>query len=393
MAQSSPKAPSDQGIESSFSTLLLCVKNEVDARLADVFDAELAGAGQLGPEVAAILGAAKALSLRGGKRLRAGLVVAGFLAARGQGTGKSAGWTKKSATQRYAKKSDWDCLLHCGVAVELLQSYFLVHDDWMDQDAERRGGPSVHAALERDFETLATSSKGVLPLSSAVGHRAACGAVLAGDYLAALANQHLVAAAHEHKALAGVLAVFQRMQLDAVLGQQLDVIGLCRDAELIYRLKTSSYTVSGPLELGAVLGGAREKQLQKIRAFAEPVGIAFQIRDDLLSVFGDPQETGKPFASDLRSGKWTWVVQYALAHGSDADKAALRKCFGSATATSGQLKKGVLALDSSGARAATEAKIAELTVEASAALRRMKLADAEQALFTSAVEALVNRKM
>jgi geranylgeranyl diphosphate synthase type I len=378
--------------------LLDSVKQSVDARLATAFDDELAGAGRLGPEVLATLTAAKDLSLRGGKRLRAGLVVLGFVAASGQRVDKndkrSARWARsQSGDVRYAAQSDWRMLLECGVAVELLQSYFLVHDDWMDQDAERRGGPSVHAALERAFEQLAAEVQHAVPLATAIPHRAACGAVLAGDYLVALANQRLLLAARKHKRLAGALDVFQRMQLDAVLGQQLDVIGLCRDAELIYRLKTSSYTVSGPLELGAVLASASEKQLKKLRAFANPVGVAFQIRDDLLSLFGDPAKTGKPFASDLRSGKWTWVVQQALTNGTEAEKNALRRCFGEASATTSQLKKGVAALESSGARAATEAKIAELTLEAVAALTRMKLGKAEEALFRSAITALVDRGM
>ena len=183
------------------------------------------------------------------------------------------------------------------------------------------------------------------------------------------------------------------MQLSAVLGQQLDVMGECRDAELMYRLKTSSYTVAGPLELGALLGGATEQRTQRIREFAEPVGVAFQMRDDLLSVFGDPKKTGKPFASDLKSGKWTWVLQYAMANGSARERKQLNACFGKQKAKVSELKLGVSALESSGARAATEKKIAALSAEGTKALQRLRLGSEGREMLSSAASALIDRRM
>ncbi len=350
---------------SPFSRLLMGLKPDVDQRLTANLDAELTTRGPLGPEVEAILREAKALSLRGGKRLRAALVVAG-LRALGGASGKT--WGKRQ----------WDEVLDVCVAVELLQSYFLIHDDWMDQDAERRGGPSVHHALESQFDS---------------SHRAACGAVLAGDYLVALASRTLTQSCRKHPHLDALLERFAEMQLSAVLGQKLDVIGQCRDAELIYRFKTSSYTVSGPLELGALLGGATPKRAARVREFADAVGVAFQLRDDLLSAFGDPKQTGKPFASDLRSGKWTWVVQYAMENGSAAERRQLSACFGKPRAKVSQLKQGVAALESSGARQATEQRIHQLSEQATAALNRLKLGREGRALLSSAANALIDRRM
>lgn len=349
----------------AFSGLLRAIRPDVDERLDALLRAELETHGSLGSEVKTILNEANALSLRGGKRLRAALVVAGQRA-----FGKPSG--------RQWSKRERDLALEAGVALELLQSYFLIHDDWMDQDAERRGGPTVHHALAESFGSQ---------------HAAASGAILAGDFLVALATRHLTHTARKQANLAALLGCFSEMQIAAVLGQQLDVIGQTKDAQLIYRLKTGSYTVNGPLQLGALIGGASARRTEQIRQFADPVGIAFQMRDDLLSLFGDPSKTGKPYASDLRSGKWTWVVQYALNHGSPQQKKSLRACLGNPKAKQSQLKVAITALEQSGALTATEQRIAELSEQAQEALSKMRLSAESRDLLLTAMNALIDRRM
>lgn len=341
-----------------FVALVREVKPDVDRRLDAVLAAQVEQHESTGPEVVAMLTEAKALCSRGGKRLRAALIVAG-----------------QKALER-GRPGRWDRALECGVAVELLQAYFLIHDDWMDRDDTRRGGPAVHAALSRRFRSE---------------HQGACGAILAGDYLVALASRHLTQTLRKHPCLGAASQCFADMQLAAVVGQQLDVIGQSRKAELVYELKTSSYTVTGPLQLGALLAGAKPSALRGLERFARPLGVAFQLRDDLLGAFGRPEVTGKPRGSDIAAGKWTWLVEHALAHGRPKQTRVLERALGKHDPSAQLLLDATAALEDSGARAACEARISELVTRSSRELDRLKLSERGHALLQGAIVALSER--
>lgn len=340
-----------------FLALLHEVKPEVDRRLATCLDEELAHMGAVGDAVFEMLLAAKDLTLRGGKRLRAALVLAG-----------------QKATE--SRVSSWDRGLDVGVAIELLQSYLLIHDDWMDQDDRRRGGPSVHVTLARRFRST---------------HSGACGAILAGDYLAALATRQLVRATRRHAHHAELLQAFADMQLSTVAGQQLDATRLGRDAEKVYELKTASYTVAGPLQLGALLGGADRRTQNALQRFAKPLGIAFQLRDDLLGLFAPSKRTGKPLANDLREGKRTWTLEWALANGTARQRRQIRAAYGMASARSAEVRSALEALRASGAADATEARLNEHVGKSLKALEAARLRPAGEALLLGAARALLER--
>jgi geranylgeranyl diphosphate synthase type I len=317
----------------SFRELLSAVKDDVDRELVAIWDAALREHAARGAPVLRPLEAAQALCARGGKRLRAALVVVGHRLGGGDGR-----------------------VLAACCAVELLQAYFLIHDDWMDGDRLRRGGPAVHAALEAPFGSV---------------HLAAAGAVLAGDYTLALATRLLGRAEVPEGRWPRVVARFAQMQLDAVIGQQLDVLGDGSDLEEVYRLKTASYTVLGPLHLGLELCAVRDdagRMLGALEAFAVPLGIAFQLRDDLLGAYADPAITGKPRGGDLRAGKRTLLVSLALARrGSEAER-LLSGVLGNARASDADIERTLAALTACGARADVERRIVELGRDASEAL-------------------------
>lgn len=340
-----------------FLSLLETVREEIDARLAGLLDARLDEARGQGPEVVEMVRGLRDLSLRGGKRLRAALVVAGYRAANGT--------------------ADLDPALDAGVAVELVQSYFLIHDDWMDRDETRRGGPSVHKLLERSLG------------SERLGEYSA---VLAGDYGAALAIDALARVDVPPSRLARALSAFSRMQMDAVAGQQLDVIGRGSNIEKTYVLKTGSYTVAGPLRLGAVLAGGRADLVTTLERFALPAGVAFQLRDDLLSAFGDPKETGKPFANDIRSGKHTLLIERAFELSRGADRALLKRTWQNAGATEQELRKAVEVLERSGAKRAVEQRIEALSAEARGVLEEARLTSSRRELLLDAVDILTARR-
>ncbi len=340
-----------------FIALLASLKREVEGRLEEVFDAELERARTLGSDPSEMVLACRDLCLRGGKRLRPGLVLAGFRAA--------------------TSSADTSQALEVGVALELVQAYFLIHDDWMDRDPVRRGGPSVHAQLGRRFRSE---------------HLGAASAILAGDFAVALAQRLIAALKVPPRAQLEFLSTFANMQVDAILGQQLDLMSRGSDPEVTYTLKTASYTVQGPLLLGALLGGARPSTLQALRAFSTPAGVAFQLRDDLLGVFGAPDETGKPAGNDLTAGKRTPLVLAGFRRAKGKGHRLLKRVHGNARATPADVARAIEVLEKCGARDVVEQRIAELELEARTALEVGGLRRAGQELLAGAVSALAARR-
>jgi geranylgeranyl diphosphate synthase type I len=339
-----------------FSALLRTIQPDIEQRLSGFLDASVANTRSLGPAVSALSIEIRRLALRGGKRLRPALVVTGFRTA--------------SAT------ADLEPALDAGVALELLHTYFLIHDDWMDGDRVRRGGPAVHVALAARFH------------SEQKGNAAA---ILAGDYALALACDALSRVEARAERLRRAFSAFAEMQLGAVAGQQLDMVGDGRNVELGYALKTGSYTVEGPLKLGALLAGARPATLNALSRYARPAGIAFQLRDDLLSLFGDPKQTGKPYASDLISAKRTLLLGLALRRAKSSEAAAIRKALGNAKASLPQLRAALAAISATGAPELVEKRISELSALALGELSRGVSAGG-RSLLIGATEALSLRR-
>ena len=171
----------------------------------------------------------------------------------------------------------------------------------MDGDDVRRGGPSVPALMRAAVRTRA-------------GRRDEHPRGRPGRRLGAARCFSRWSSRPERVALAA--RELARAHEEVIAGQVLDVRSAASDArevEAMHALKTASYTVRGPVVIGARLAGASEEQVAALAAFAEPLGVAFQLRDDVLGTFGDPVATGKPAGSDLREGKRTALVVEALA--------------------------------------------------------------------------------
>jgi geranylgeranyl diphosphate synthase type I len=344
--------------DNPFSQLAAEIKQGVDARLQRGLDAKLSAAAAVGPEFVELVAAVRDLCLRGGKRLRPALLVAGYRAAAGA-------------------RAALEPALDAGVALELLQSYFLIHDDWMDGDTVRRGGPAVHALLGERFG------------SAELGERAG---ILAGDYAAALAAEAIARVEVPADRLGRVWTAFAEMQLDVVAGQQLDLVGKSAGVETVYTLKTTAYTVRGPLRIGALLGGASRAVLGAIDRFSHPIGIAFQLRDDLLGAFGDPAQTGKPLGTDLKAGKRTLLLELARARTRGRDRQGLDLVIGNPAATERQVARALEIVRRTDAPTAVEARIDTLTREAIAAIEAAPLSVRGRALLLGAASVLTARR-
>jgi geranylgeranyl diphosphate synthase type I len=206
-----------------------------------------------------------------------------------------------------------------GVALELFHAAALVHDDIIDNSDTRRGGPAIH----RRFESAHRDS-GWAGSAEGFGRSAA---MLLGDLLLAWSEEAFdaaVARIPSAGARTAARAEFNRMRTEVMVGQYLDILDeqawrshpeteqLSR-AHRVVVYKSAKYSVEAPLAIGAALGGATAEELDALRSFGLPLGIAYQLRDDLLGVFGDPGVTGKPSGDDLREGKRTVLIALARA--------------------------------------------------------------------------------
>lgn len=253
----------------------------VRTRLRDLVDAEAARC-RLG-QVDGLFGALRT-ALEGGKGLRPAFCHAGFVAGAGRPGARE------------------DELVRAGAALELLHTFALIHDDVMDGSALRRGRPSVHAALAASHRELGWRGE---------RRRVSEGmAVLVGDLAFTLA--HRLAAGFRPAAN----EIWHRLCGDLMVGQYLDLHGgatgnpTVEEAAAVAVLKSAHYTVLGPLRLGYALSGSPTFP-DGLRRYGLLLGEAFQLRDDLLGVFGDPAETGKPVGEDLRNGKPTRLLAIA----------------------------------------------------------------------------------
>jgi len=253
-------------------------------------------------------------------------------------------------------------------ALELLHACALVHDDVIDSSATRRGKPTAHvqfAALHRDRNWRGSPDD--FGISAAI---------LLGDLALAWADDIVFGADLSPDALRRVQRVWADIRTEVVAGQYLDIVAEASAAESIASamnvdtFKTACYTVARPLQLGAAAAADRPEVQAAFGQFGTDIGVAFQLRDDVLGVFGDPAVTGKPSGDDLRSGKRTVLLAEAVQLAEKSDPVAanlLRTSIGTALteAQVGELRNVIEAV---GALAAAEQRIATLNQRALATL-------------------------
>ena len=348
-----------EGEAAAFSDFLATVRPAVEARLEVLWAAKRRRVKKLGDEVASLVDVGRDLTLRGGKRYRAAMLAAAYVGV-ARGRGGTGGALPGPA-------------IAAGTALELLQSYLLIQDDWMDGDVERRGGPSAHVALARRLGGEA---------------RGASAAILASDLVWGMAVEELASADVPPARRTAAMSAFCRMHEDVVLGQQLDTMGAAIDVEVIHDLKTGAYTARGPLLLGATMAGASPATLTALERFAAPVGVAFQLRDDLIGTFAPPELAGRPRASDVRSGKRSAVIRAAEPGLDAAGKRAFARAFGRADAGEAAVDAAVEAIARTGARDVVHARLRALCGRAERLARELPLAPRARTLLAGGAAAL-----
>lgn len=344
----------------------------VTARVTHTLEALAAAVAPVGVVPAEeLVGPVTALAAKG-KRMRATLLLASHAAAGG---------------------TDGEAALGVAAALELFQTAALVHDDVLDRSDSRRGMPSTHRAIE-----AAHRSAGLLGDAEAFG---VGGAILAGDLalMGTMRALSLALAGTERAIATEVTERFCAMAALCTAGQYLDlrladtpldaVTGA--DIHAVMRSKTASYTAEGPLALGAALAGAPSDAVDAWAAVGVPLGIAFQLRDDILGTVGDASVTGKPAGDDLKEGKRTVLVIRALESGSAAQREALLAVLGRHDAPERALATALEALTASGAVAAVEQQIDALATQARTALAALAVAPEHEAPLLTMIDAAARR--
>ncbi|GAB3127805.1 polyprenyl synthetase family protein [Tsukamurella serpentis] len=308
--------------------------------------------------------------LRGGKRIRPAFAWTGWLA----GGGACDGDTARAA-------------LRACSSLEFVQACALIHDDIIDASLTRRGRPTTH----REFARMHAERS----WSGSPDRFGEATAILLGDLALAWADDMFLGAGLEPERYLRAARAWAAMRTEVLGGQLLDIVGeASRDesaaaAEQVVRFKTAGYTVERPLHVGAALAGASTETVAALRAIGVDLGIAFQLRDDLLGAFGDPRITGKPSGDDLRSGKHTPMLAHALASGGEAAH-ELRGLVGTDLDDAG-VERARAALRATGAPSAMQARVEDLTLRATSAIERAPITDDARPVLARLAEALVNR--
>lgn len=295
---------------------LLNYKKIVDKKLTKYFAKKLRDMNRVGISAKDVVKSIQHLTLAGGKRLRAAFVYWGYVGAGGK---------------------EIDKIIEASMSIELTHIFLLIHDDIIDRDDFRHGVSAVH----KKYENLARKFYKKVDAK----HFGDSMAIVAGDIAAAFGNEIIFNSRFKPEIILKALDKLQDIVTVTVSGEIFDVVleakGKALEKEVleVHENKTAKYTVEGPLQMGATLAGAGDEVSKVYSSYAVPVGIAFQIQDDILGVFGNEKKMGKPVCSDLREGKQTLLIVKALEKGNAGQKKIIKKLLGDKNVTNEEIEE------------------------------------------------------
>lgn len=275
---------------------------------------------------------AKEHNLRSAKRLRASFVYFGYL-----------------LSGKVPNEEAWKVM----EGIELVQTALLMHDDFMDEDKLRRGLPTTH-------EYFAEGDK----------HYGESMAVNVGDVVLCLGYERVLECGLNKERVLKAAKMLMRGITNTALGQIYDVtlpkLGELTEEKVlaIHRAKTSIYTFQNPLLIGGILAGLSEEVLEILKEYSEKGGVAFQLQDDVLGMFGETNKTGKSVNSDLLQGKSTLLIAKTLELGNEEQKKALLGAWGKKETTEEKIELAKKAIKESGSYEYSINKAKDLAKEA-----------------------------
>ena len=345
------------------------LRQEIDKSLARFFERESLYLGRVGSELEPVSTSLGHFLLDSGKRLRPLFAAIGHIGAGGE-------ITEQSITALSA--------------LELVHVCALIHDDVMDGSDTRRGTASIH----KQFEALHQSEK----LSGSAPQFGVASAILLGDLALIWAAKMLHESGMNPKHILQALPVYDEMRVELMAGQYLDIYEQALASESVERslkvarYKSGKYSIERPLHFGAALAPAATPAVYSTYSrYGLPLGEAFQLRDDVIGVFGDPKETGKPAGDDLREGKRTVLIAATLNEASPAQRALFDQYFGKPDLDSAGVEALRQVIVETGALARVEKLIEEMTFNAHAALKSGEISNMASTMLEQMAQAATKR--
>jgi len=349
-------------------------KKKLDNLLEKYFAAKINEAKEIDPQAVRTVEVLRRFTLSAGKRIRPALAYYGYLAAGGENEEE---------------------MLKTSMAIELVHIFLLVHDDIIDRDEKRHGIETVH-------ETYKKWGKELGLLEAEAGHFGNSMAIVAGDAAYLLANEILYRSNFKAEIIVATLEKTQEIAYRTTQGQMMDVLvgakGTATEKEIIgiHENKTARYTFEGPLHLGVTLAGKKEdkKLMDTFSAYALPVGRAFQIRDDILGVFGDEKKLGKSVGADIIEGKQTLLVLKALQNGTKKQVGEIKKLLGKKDLTKKEVEDFRNIIKDTGSLEYSQKLSEKLIAEALLALKRIDFKNNEAKNFLEGIaEYIIKREV
>jgi geranylgeranyl diphosphate synthase type I len=358
LSTATTSAAPEEAAPAGFASLLEGFREKLDRELNRWLADKRQAAGGFREAVELIDGVGQ-LVLQGGKRLRPALVYYTYRACGGP--------------------SDAE-VLPLSLAVELLHTYLLIHDDIMDHAEVRRGQPAAHVRFRHAHE-----ARGFHGDSQDFGNSVA---ILLGDLAHTWAVELFTGvqldSGHRSRELT---RCFSAMSEEVIGGQYLELLVAqrreAREQELlrVLRLKSGCYTAERPIQLGALLAGAEESAIDGLSRYGTAVGEAFQLQDDLLGMFGDAGTVGKPVGEDLREGKFTFLIHHAFSAATPEQRRVLEAALGNPDLTAAEVAAAQQILEGTGAHRRVTEMVAERLRDARAALDGVEKLTPEGRLF------------
>lgn len=333
----------------------------IDLEIERFFGRKIKEAGLISKSAAETIKVLREFNLRGGKRARPVLVIVGYFLAGGK---------------------DKKAILKTSLCVELVHNFFLIHDDIIDRDETRRGKPSLYAFYKKKFG-------GDL-------HKGISFALIAGDISNVLGCQILAESDFDEKNKAKALGILNKTIEGTCHGEMLEMFLKEKknisegEIESVLKHKTAYYSFAAPLKIGAALAGGSARLLEKLERFALPIGVAFQIQDDILGIFGSREKIGKPICSDIRESQPNLLIFKTIAF---TKGNPLKKYLGKQEISRGDVVAIRRIVKESGALDYCRAKAEGLIEEAKAIIAKIDMPREEKGFLLGLADFVVRREM
>lgn len=306
---------------------------------------------------------------KGGKRVRGGLIKLGYECCGGK---------------------DQKAVLEVSIAIELFQSFFLIHDDIIDRADFRRNFPTIHRQYEKQHHQKR--------LLGDRNHYGLSMAMILGDIASfwgyEILSKSKFPPAVANRAINHMIEVLTKTGYGEILDVFSGFTGKFSKNEVlkIHELKAAWYTIIGPLQQGAILAGADQKKLDAIATYGLPLGIAYQLQDDILGIYGDKKTLGKALCSDVQEGKNTLLITEALKRANPTQRKFLEKVWGNPKATKKDLNKIRKIFEETGSLAYSQKMLDKLIIEAKQQIEKITPDQKQQALLADLTDFVIHRK-